>query len=139
MWLPLLILIAVGVGFGIAVEVKRRREMRPIASRYCAGIRWRRYCPKAAPDEIRRFLVLFVDSFAFPRKYRNRLRPTDKVMDLYRVLNPPDCTLGDAMELETLASELERTYKLDLAECWHEDITLGDLFCRAMGITRRCS
>jgi hypothetical protein len=56
-------------------------------------------------------------------------------MDLYRVLNPPDCTLGDVMELETLALELERTYKLNIEECWHEDITLGDLFRRAMGLT----
>ena len=139
MWPLLIILVAVGVGFGIAVEVRRRREMRPIASRFCAGVRWRRYCPDAAPDDIRRFLALFVDSFAFPRKYRNRLRPTDKVMDLYRVLNPPDCTLGDVMELETLASELERTYRLDIEERWHEDITLGDLFRRAMDITRHCS
>lgn len=126
-WL-LIILVAVAVGVGVAVEIVRQRAMRIIKERSCAGFRWHRQFPDARADEIRRFLDLFVDAFAFPKKYRLRLQPEDQVVELYRTLNPPNWTISDAMEFETLGIELEREYGFDLFSCWHDDITLADLF-----------
>jgi len=126
----LIILIAVAVGVCVAVEMVRQHSMRIIKERSCAGFSWHRRFPDARTDEIRRFLDLFVDAFAFPKRYRLRLQPDDQVMDLYRILNPPNWTISDVLECETLSIDLEREYGLNLNTCWRDDITLADLFQR---------
>jgi hypothetical protein len=72
-----------------------------------------------------------VDSFGFPRKHRLRFRPEDKVMDLYRALNPPNWSIGDNMELESLIDDFRARYHIDLVPLWREDITLGEVFAHA--------
>ena len=77
--------------------------------------------------EIRSFLALFVDSFAFNQKRRLCFSPDDKVMDVYRALYP-DRFMADALELETLELQLREKYGKDAASFWREDITLGEIF-----------
>jgi propanediol dehydratase small subunit len=139
MWWILIILLSAVVGFGIAEHLKSRAMLRPITQRPCAGIRWRRRFPDVSADSICNFLTLFADAFAFPAKHKKRLRPTDRVMDIYRCLNPPGWSMADVMELETLALDLEREHGLDLHVVWHDEITLGELFERTAGLTTRCS
>jgi hypothetical protein len=49
-------------------------------------------------------------------------------MDLYHVLNPPNWSAGDNMELESLLEDFQRRYHVDLAPLWREDLTLADIF-----------
>ncbi len=138
MWWLLYIMLAAALIIGVAEYLKSRTMLRPITKRPCAGIRWRRRFPSATPDSIRSFLALFADAFAFPTKHKHRLRPSDRVMDIYRVLNPPGWSIADVMELETLALDLEWKYGLKLEDCWHDELTLGELFGYTLGLTTGC-
>jgi len=53
-------------------------------------------------------------------------------MDIYHALYPTEWSIGDAMELEDLAGEMEETYGVHLDEVWHEGLSLGELFDNAM-------
>jgi hypothetical protein len=108
-------------------SIRRRRALRRYSNRGCMGIRWRRRFPDSPKTEIREFLTLFVEAFDFSPKWRTRLSPDDRVMDIYRADNPPEC-LADGMELETLCLELEERYGFDCTAVWREDITLGELY-----------
>ena len=89
------------------MSIQTRADLRPYWERACMGIRWRRRFPEAPKTEIREFLDLFVDAFAFRRKRRCRFSPDDKVMEVYRALYPPGGEM-DCMELETLCKMLEK-------------------------------
>ena len=93
------------------------------------GIRWRRCFPDSPKTEIREFLGTVVDAFGFRQSRRCCFSPDDKVMDIYRALNP-SVGLPDDMELETLAERLEEPYGVDLFKSCREDITLGDLYAQ---------
>jgi hypothetical protein len=70
-----------------------------------------------------------VSSFALPRHRKLNFAPTDRVLHIYRAINPPGWP--DALELETLDRALESEYKLQLRDVWKDDLTLGELFARA--------
>jgi hypothetical protein len=114
----------------VAGEIARRRRLSPLFDRGCAGRDWRRAFPDAPKGDIRTFLKLFVDGFALRRKHYLAFRPTDRIMDVYRAINPPKWTVADSMELETFARELERQYGVSLESIWREDLTLGEVFGR---------
>jgi propanediol dehydratase small subunit len=44
--------------------------------------------PAGFKGEIRNFLYLFVDAFAFPRTRALQFAPTDQVLSVYRALYP---------------------------------------------------
>ena len=92
------------------------------------GARWRRRFPKASKDEIREFLRLVTEIFAFPPKHLLCFEPDDKVMELYEAIYPPGWALAEAFELEDLASDIERKYGVDVVHHWSDEITLGNLF-----------
>ena len=92
------------------------------------GTQWRRRYPRASKTEIREFLAVFIGAFGFRQSRRLYFAPDDRVLDVYRTLYPPKWSVSDSMELETLATDLERTYGVDVFALWREDITLGDLF-----------
>jgi hypothetical protein len=93
------------------------------------GTAWKRTFPQASKGEIRQFLYMFVDAFAFPKRRALQFAPTDRVLAVYRGLYPLK-GLPDALELETLALRLEGRYALDLRKIWRDDLTLGEIFSR---------
>jgi propanediol dehydratase small subunit len=95
--------------------------------RSCTGRDWKRRFPEVPKEDIRDFLEVFVDGFAFSRKKRLKFNPDDKVMDVYQAKYP---TPGwpDSLELETFARNLERRYGFDLAKVFDEAMTLGRIF-----------
>jgi propanediol dehydratase small subunit len=99
----------------------------PFGARSCQGTSWRRSFPDAPKEEIRKFLSLFTDSFAFDNTERLKLNPDDQLLDIYRALYPRKWQ-ADALEFETLAHALESEYKVKLASVWHNGLTLGQLF-----------
>jgi propanediol dehydratase small subunit len=115
---------------GTKAELRRRAMLKPYWDRVCMGIRWRRRFPTSPKQEIRIFLELFVDAFAFPARRRSCFSPDDKILDVYRALYPPSDSFGDCMELETLASEIQKHYQFDLVNAWRDDMTLGELYAR---------
>jgi propanediol dehydratase small subunit len=110
-----------------------RRQMRRYWDRACTGFQWRRRFPDASKTDIRRFLELFVNAFAFRQSRRLCFSPDDKVMEIYRTLYPDRFT-PDMMELEMLAKFLHERYALDAAAFWREDITLGELFTHTRAV-----
>jgi propanediol dehydratase small subunit len=96
-------------------------------SRACTGRAWKRAFPSAGKREIRRFLRVFVDAFAFPQSRALKFLPTDSVLGIYRTIYPSKST-PDALEVETFAGDLLNTYRVNHASIWREDLTLGDIF-----------
>jgi hypothetical protein len=131
-WPTILFWTVVGV-LVVAVEMGRRRRLRPMLARGCAGRAWRRAFPGASAGEIRAFLKIFVDGFGLRRKHYLAFGPADRIMDVYRAINLPIWPVADNMELEMLARLLERDYRVSLEAMWRDDITLGDVFGRCVG------
>lgn len=99
----------------------------PYYTRSCQGKGWRTTFPFAPKQEIREFLSVFVDAFAFSQKERLKLNPEDQVLQIYRAIYPSRWT-PDAMEIETFAKDVEAKYGFSLESVWHEKVTLGELF-----------
>lgn len=102
----------------------------PFSGRSCQGKNWRRAFPSASKLEIREFLLLFVGAFALRDGEKLMLSPDDEVLAIYRALYPRQWT-PDALELETLAKDVEKRYGLELCHVWNERLSLGQLFAHA--------
>ena len=109
----------------------KARAMQGYWERSCGGRAWKNAFPDVPKQQIRRFLYLFVDAFAFPRGRILQFLPTDRVIAIYRALYP-NKELPDALEVETLADELGKAYGVSLSEIWTKDLTLGDIFSRCV-------
>ncbi|MCZ8076340.1 MAG: hypothetical protein O9341_19645 [Paucibacter sp.] len=102
----------------------------PYRERGCQGAGWRQAFPTASKEEIRSFLSLFVDAFAFKAADRLKFNPEERVLDVYRALYPSKWA-PDSLEVETLAKALRKTYNIDLGAIWSNATTLGELFSQA--------
>jgi propanediol dehydratase small subunit len=111
----------------IVVSIGYPRTIQEYWQRSCMGRAWKRTFPQASKDDIRQFLRVFVDAFGFPKSRALQFAPTDRVLTVYRGLYPLK-GWPDALELETLALRLERSYALDLRKIWREELTLGEIF-----------
>ncbi|CAJ0744381.1 hypothetical protein R16034_04401 [Ralstonia edaphis] len=100
---------------------------KPFSLRTCQGTSWRRAFPSASKFEIREFLLVFVGAFALPARQKLMLRPDDEILAIYRALYPSRWT-PDALELETLAKDIEARYGLEFRRIWNERLSLGELF-----------
>jgi propanediol dehydratase small subunit len=125
----LLVVIAASAVVVAAVSVLYPRTIGAYWTRSCMGRAWKQTFPQASKDEIRQFLYVFVDAFAFPKGRALQFAPADCVLAVYRSLYPVQ-GWPDALELETLALGLERRYTVDLPKLWRDDLTLGELFSR---------
>lgn len=103
------------------------RLPKPYNMRSCQGKGWRIAFPSASKQDIREFLAVFVDAFAFSQKERLKLNPEDQVLRIYRAIYPSRW-IPDALELETFAKDIEAKYGFSLENVWHEKVTLGELF-----------
>jgi len=120
-------LIVVGLYFAAP---RSHARLGPFWRSRCEGRAWRETFPSASKADIRRFLDLFMDSFALPRSRKLRFAPTDRVLEIYRANSPPGWP--DALELETLERELRRAYNVHLRDVWKEGLTLGELFAHVL-------
>ena len=122
-----IIIVAIILVAGVFVQHGFTERMRSFYDRRCAGRAWRARFPDAKKEEIRGFLELFVDSFARNKKKRLSFAPDDKVMDVYRAINPQVGGV-DALECETLVAECEERYGVDITRSFSDSTTLGDIF-----------
>ena len=98
-------------------------------NRKCMGKNWKKSFPNTANEEIRKFLILFTDAFAFSNKNKLKFEPEDKIMEIYRELYPSKW-MADSLEVETLANDLEKEYRINFNEMWHEELSLGEIFSK---------
>lgn len=103
------------------------RLPKPYNIRTCQGKGWRNAFPSSSKQDIREFLSVFVDAFAFSQKERLKLNPEDQILQIYRAIYSRRWT-PDALELETFAKDIEAKYGFSLESVWHETVTLGELF-----------
>lgn len=108
----------------------------PYGQRSCQGAAWRRAFPTAAKQDLRDFLEIFVNAFAFRSSSRLNFSPDDSLLTIYRVLYPSRWT-PDALELETLAQKVETRYNVQFATLWHDRLTLGELFAAVYRVPMR--
>ena len=99
----------------------------PFGARSCQGKVWRRSFPDASKYEIRQFLAVFTESFAFRDREKLKLNPNDQLLDIYRALYPQKWQ-SDALEFETLNENLEAKYGISFNKVWRDGLTLGQLF-----------
>jgi len=124
---PLLIILLTGFLIGLPASIMSRRKLRVYWGRACAGREWRRAFPDATKQDIRQYLQLFVDAFAFRDCRRLCFRPSDKLIEVYQAIYPVK-GWPDSLELETFALMVEKTYHLDLTKAWTPELTLGEVF-----------
>jgi propanediol dehydratase small subunit len=123
----LMTILVIGALIGLPAEIMRRRRLRTYWDRVCAGRDWRQAFPEADKDEIRKYLQVFVDAFAFRESRMLKFRPSDKIIDIYRACYPVK-GWPDSLELESFAMMVERTYRRDLIKEWNPEMTLGQVF-----------
>ncbi|WP_052263708.1 hypothetical protein [Comamonas thiooxydans] len=70
---------------------------------------------------------MFTQAFGFPEKKRLLFEPADTFLEIYRSLYPYKW-MPDALELETFALMVKKTYGISLADVWSDKLTLGKLF-----------
>lgn len=121
------VVVALTMVVAIPLELRIHRNMQKYWKRSCTSFKWRRAFPDSQIAEIREFLTIFRDSFAFRESHLCCFTPEDKVMEIYHTLYP-ERLMADSMELETLASVLQERYRVDAETFWHEDITLGEIY-----------
>jgi hypothetical protein len=111
-----------------------RRRLAPLRRRPCSLDEWQSAFPGTSPNYVSEFLKLTADGFGLPAGDEQRLRPSDRVLDLYRMLVPPGHP--DSLELEHWAVLLERRYVIDLNAIWRDGLTLGDVMAAAISASR---
>ena len=99
----------------------------PFRTRASQGRLWRRAFPWASKKQIREFLAVFAEAFAFRDTDKLKFRPDDQLLGIYKTLHPSKW-LSDATEIQKLASGLRARYGVALEEVWDEHMTLGALF-----------
>jgi propanediol dehydratase small subunit len=124
----LVVVIAAIFAWGVAFGGRLPKAYR---ARSCQGRGWRQAFPSATKQEIRAFLSLFSSAFAFDDREKLKLAPTDEILKIYRAQYPSRLQ-PDAMELETLALDLERHHRLKLEMLWKDSLTLGELFSQTL-------
>ncbi|MBN2210598.1 MAG: hypothetical protein JW709_04305 [Sedimentisphaerales bacterium] len=125
----ILFVFVIPIGFVILGVIIEHQRMQYYWRRGCMGRAWRRAFPVADKDMIRSFLSVFIDAFGFKKKHRLCFSPTDRIVDIYKIANPPCFSLGtDGLELETYALAIEKRFNIDIFSCWHNTLTFGELF-----------
>jgi len=124
---------AIGILIGIivlAVVLCMFHDELPKAyrQRSCKGREWERAFPEASKEDIRRFLAVFANAFAFRKCNRLKFCPQDKLMDVYKAVHP-STWLPDRLEHVVLMQGLEDEFKRKVPETFmEEDTTLGVIF-----------
>jgi propanediol dehydratase small subunit len=99
----------------------------PYRSRLCQGRAWKTTFPEKSKHEIREFLLIFTDAFAFRQNQKLQINPSDSILELYKAIYRTNFG-GDMLELETFEIELERKYKINFRAIWSEELTFGRLY-----------
>jgi hypothetical protein len=110
----------------VITDVILRFSRHSFFSRPCSGKLWRQQFPDVSSDAIRQYLSLCSVAFIFPEKKKFCLSPTDSIRDLYQITS--GWSICDNLEIESFIIMLTEEYDLGLETCWHEHITLGEIF-----------
>lgn len=133
----LLLVLALVITTSVALDW--RYGPLPYRNRKCTGRKWRTSFPNLSKEEIRLFLDCLVGGMGFSQLTRLKFEPSDRVSDIYRSVYGGRTPLGDAMECETFAENLARSFEIPLDTIyglWHSEVTLGEL---AQSVTSRKS
>jgi hypothetical protein len=96
-------------------------------NRNCMGKKWKSTFPNSGKEDIREFLLMFTDAFAFSQNDKLKFEPDDKILVIYRELYPSKST-PDSLEVETLIDDCEKKYSINFNDFWHDNLTLGELY-----------
>jgi len=128
--LIVILIFAIILSLPTTIESRKRLKKYWVRKDYFSAKKWKSKFPNSSKDEIRKYLQVFVDGFAFNNKKKLKFEPEDKIIDIYNSLYPKGL-LGrgaDSLEFETFFLYLEEEYGLDASTFWCDDMTLGDVF-----------
>jgi propanediol dehydratase small subunit len=100
----------------------------PYRSRPCQGHAWKTAFPEKSKHEIRVFLLIFSNAFAFRKSQKLQINPSDNILELYKSKYSTTRLGIDNLELETFAMGLKKKYKIDFKAIWSEELTFGRLY-----------
>lgn len=110
----------------------RPEPPRGYRDRSCSAEPWKAAFDTSDMEVVREFLGEFCDAFVIDRRYAFKLRPDDRVHDIYRARYSGRFDFGDMLELEELCCLLEGR-GAPLCRSWEwETITLGELARRVV-------
>lgn len=127
------LIFAVVVSFPLLVDDKTLERMFSIRK---IDRDWDKRFPDVENRDIYAFLDLLVESLGHEGKNRLVSKPTDRVLDVFQAIHPPDGAV-DASELQAFTHIMKEKYGVDLSEVdepW--EIGLGDLFAMSKGLTK---
>lgn len=130
------IVVVIILGGFVAALIFGGRAPSPFNERTCQGKGWRSAFPGVPKNEIRDFLSIFSSAFAFKDTEKLKFSPHDRILEIYRSIYSSRW-MPDAMELETLDRDVEKTYHVSFAPIWNEELTLGELFSYVRTATRK--
>ncbi len=107
---------------------KKRLNKYWVRSEYLAAKKWKILFPENSKTQIREFLEEVVDGFAFQSNKRLKFEPNDEILKIYHDIYGTENPSCDALELETVASNLEDKYSVNLENVFHDTMTLAELF-----------
>jgi hypothetical protein len=126
-WLPLLIILLPAVLYAAWEERRRARRLRRFWERPNTTVCWTREFPGSTEADIREFLKLLNDAFAFSRKHTFCFLPQDTLNEIYRTVYPK-LGGGDQCETECFYLLLKRRYGVSPEPVWQPTLSLGELF-----------
>jgi hypothetical protein len=121
-----IIIISTMAAIIVGVKIWGGNIPNPYRSRGCMGRKWKQEFPHVSKEEIGKFLHIFTEAFAFNPGKKLKFGPQDEIIEIYSALYP--FKGADALEVETLAEEIENVYSVDFDQIWKENLTLGELF-----------
>jgi propanediol dehydratase small subunit len=96
--------------------------------RLCQGRAWKITFPEKSKHEIREFLLILSNAFAFRQSQKLQINPTDNILELYKAIYPTNRFGIDNLELEVFARDLEKKYKINFTAIWSKQLTFGRLY-----------
>jgi hypothetical protein len=93
------------------------------AARSCMGRHWKTAFPNSPNAEIRRFLRLFVEAFAFKDQYKLHFKPSDRILDIYNAATgkrgSAGCRPGCSDRVQQFSSTRAQTWQCFRAFCFY--------------------
>ena len=124
-WVVLIVIVSVIIT--TIGNIRRSRRLRVFRERPDSLSIWQARFPAHCHADFTAFFKFFTQSFSLSSKYERVFTPDDRVMDIYRVKHPPGTAVDD-LEMEALALDLKRCYRVELDLVWQNELTLGELF-----------
>jgi hypothetical protein len=126
-WMALVVIGVPAIAYGAWIWFRTEREMKRYWGRPSTATLWASSFPDATPADIRSFLEIFVDAFAFGAKRAFCFGPEDRLSEIYDALYPCG-SRGAGGEMTCFYLMLQRRYGRSISADEFSGMSLGEIF-----------